>query len=268
MENRLPGWKRLTMVDALQAQKNKVFVMRPKIICHMISSVDGRLLVDRWSPSATPGYDTERQINTYYKAAAKLGGDGWIIGRETMERHFAKSVSRPAKSAVRGQRRTFVGNRAGRNLAIVFDSKGKLHYASDTVDGDHLVVVLGTAVADSYLSELRQLGISYVFAGPDGHDLPRAMDTLGRVFKVETLLLEGGGIINGAFLQAKLIDAISLLVYPGIDGLAGVPSIFEYNGKDTNTPADGLSLVHRATKTLAGGVVWLRYDVVPAPEKG
>jgi hypothetical protein len=26
--------------------------MRPKIICHMISSIDGRLLVDRWTEQA------------------------------------------------------------------------------------------------------------------------------------------------------------------------------------------------------------------------
>lgn len=239
--------------------------MRPRIICHMISSIDGRLLVDRWSPSATPGYDTDSQVNMYYKAAAKLKNNGWIIGRETMERHFAKSVSRPAKSVEPVPRKAFVGNRADRNLAIVFDSKGRLHYASDTIDGDHLVVVLGTTISDNYLAELRQQGTSYVFAGPDGRDLPRAIDTLGRVFKVESLLLEGGGIINGAFLKAGLIDEISLLIYPGIDGLAGMPSIFEYIGKDTDAPAAGQSLVHKATKTLLGGVVWLRYDVRPTP---
>jgi 5-amino-6-(5-phosphoribosylamino)uracil reductase len=36
------------------------------------------------------------------------------------------------------------------------------------------------------------------------------------------LLLEGGGHINGAFLQADLVDEVSLLLVPGIDwGIRG-----------------------------------------------
>ena len=71
----------------------------------------------------------------------------------------------------------------------------------------------------------------------------------------------GGGKINGSFLKAGLIDEISVLIYPGIDGLAGVPSIFEYVGKPDEKPAEGQSLRHLATETLDGGTVWLRYAV-------
>jgi riboflavin biosynthesis pyrimidine reductase len=76
-----------------------------------------------------------------------------------------------------------------------------------------------------------------------------------------TLLLEGGGRINGAFLKEGLIDEISLLVYPAIDGLAGVASIFEFIGRIDEQPAAGQSLRHISTETLEGGVVWLRYRV-------
>jgi riboflavin biosynthesis pyrimidine reductase len=120
-------------------------------------------------------------------------------------------------------------------------------------------------VTDEYLAELREDGVSYLFAGPDGHDLHRAMDILGEAFGVKTLLLEGGGTINGAFLKAGLVDEISLLVYPGIDGLAGVPSIFEYGGGAGEKPAAGRSLRHLATETLEGGLVWLHYRVEDAP---
>jgi riboflavin biosynthesis pyrimidine reductase len=46
--------------------------------------------------------------------------------------------------------------------------------------------------------------VSYVFAGPKGHDLPRAMEQLCSVFGLKKLLLEGGGKINGAFLNRSL----------------------------------------------------------------
>jgi riboflavin biosynthesis pyrimidine reductase len=123
------------------------------------------------------------------------------------------------------------------------------------------VAVLGEQVPGDYLAELREDGVSYLFAGPDGSNLHRAMHTLGEAFGVKTILLEGGGRINGAFLKARLIDEISLLVYPGIDGLAGVSSIFEFVGGADERPANGQSLRHTATETLEGGMVGLQYKV-------
>ncbi|WP_236961760.1 dihydrofolate reductase family protein [Methylobacterium sp. XJLW] len=107
--------------------------------------------------------------------------------------------------------------------------------------------------------------MSYVFAGPDGWNLAKAMDALGEVFGVGTLLLEGGASINGAFLKAGLIDEISVLIQPTVDGLAGVQSIFEYRGGPDERPGAGQALRHMSTETLEGGMVWLRYRVEKAP---
>jgi hypothetical protein len=62
-------------------------------------------------------------------------------------------------------------------------------------------------------------------------------------------------------LKERLIDEISLLVYPGIDGLAGVPEHFRICWRANEGPAAGQSLRHIATETLSGGMVWLRYGV-------
>lgn len=50
-------------------------------------------------------------------------------------------------------------------------------------------------------------------------------------------------------------------MYPGIDGLAGVSSIFEYAGARDERPADGQSLRLIGAEMLEGGMVWLRYQV-------
>lgn len=126
---------------------------------------------------------------------------------------------------------------------------------------NHIVAVLGEHVPDTYLHELRLAGVSYLFAGSDGSDLPVAMERLAQDFGIRSILLEGGGLINGAFLKAGLINEVSLLVYPAVDGLAGVPSVFEYAGADDERPAADQSLRHLATETLSGGMVWLRYCV-------
>jgi riboflavin biosynthesis pyrimidine reductase len=237
--------------------------MRPKIICHMVSSIDGRLLVDRWTPPPA-GVDGNIIHETYNQVAARFMADGWIAGRKSME-GYAEGTARTIDALPADLRSTHVADRKGRDVAVAVDPHGRLHYGRGDADGDHIIAVLGEQVADEYLAELQDDGVSYLFAGADGHDLHCAMDILGDKFGISTLLLEGGGTINGAFLKAALIDEISVLMYPGIDGLAGVPSIFEYSGGDGERPAAGRSLRHLATETLDGGMVWLHYRVEESP---
>lgn len=235
--------------------------MRPKIICHMIGSIDGRLLSDRWTP-LPQGTGPNAVLNVYEEAAQRLNAQGWVVGRKTMANlvggkarpHVAPETSIP--------RNTYIGNRQERPIAVAVDPSGKLHYGTDHIGSEHLVAILGEHVSDEYLAELREDGISYLFAGADGLDLQAAMATLGDQFGIETLLLEGGGTINGAFLKADLIDEISLLLYPGIDGLAGIPSIFDYHGSSVdNQPAAGRSLRLLSVETLSAGIVWVRYAI-------
>jgi riboflavin biosynthesis pyrimidine reductase len=236
------------------------FDMRPKIICHMMSSIDGRLFFDRWTAPAH-GINATTLRSHYDQVASRFDSDGWIVGRTTMEEIVGNNPRRVVKPAAAGLRTTHVANRKGRAVAVAIDPHGKLHYGQDDAGGDHIIAVLGEAVSDDYLSELREDGVSYLFAGPDGRDLRGALETLGEAFGLKTLLLEGGARINGSFLKEGLIDEISLLVYPGLDGLTGVPTIFEYAGGEDDQPAAGQSLRYLATETLEGGMVWLHYRV-------
>lgn len=236
--------------------------MRPKVICHMISSVDGRLITNRWTPPAK-GIDPSIRSGIYEQVASRLGGEGWIVGRKSME-PFTKGRASTAASA-RLPREAFVGTRRDCTLAVAVDPHGRLHYGASHAGDEHFVAVLGEQVSDAYLAELRADGVSYLFAGADGTDLGRAMEGLAGTFGVRTLLLEGGGLTNGHFLKAGLIDEISLIVAPAIDGLAGMPSIFEYVGAPGERPAAGRALRHTATETLEAGFVWLRYAVEPSP---
>lgn len=234
---------------------------RPRIICHMVMSIDGRLKPRRWSDPAA-GVDRDELDGHYDEVADTFGADGWVVGRVTMQ-EFADGEPHPVKpeASVPTPRVTHIGARGGRRIAIAIDPHGRIHYGKDHAAGDHVIAVLGQHVSDDYLGELRQDGVSYVFAGPDGRNLAAALVTIGHQFGVSMLLLEGGGRINGAFLAAGLIDEFSVLVYPGIDGLAGVSSIVEFVGTPDERPAEGLALRHFDTKTLGGGMVWLRYHV-------
>ena len=225
-----------------------------------MSSIDGRLFPDRWTAPAA-GIKAETLRAHYDEVGSRFESDGWIVGRKTMEEMIESKPLGRVKPAGGDLRGTHVADRKGRDVAVVIDPHGKLHYSDDNAGGDHIIAVLSEKVSDNYLTELHEDGVSYLFAGPDGSDLRGALEKLGETFGLKTLLLEGGGRINGAFLKEGLIDEISLLVYPGIDGLARVSAIFEYVGSEDEQPAAGQSLRHIGTETLEGGTVWLRYLV-------
>jgi riboflavin biosynthesis pyrimidine reductase len=238
----------------------------------MASSVDGRLLTERWT-KPPDGINKDTLFGHYDTIHHRFKADGWMVGRKTMA-GYAKGTARSV-APTSDLRKTFIGNRNERDVAVAIDLRGKLHYGQDHVAGDHVIAILGNQVSDEYLSELQHDGVSYLFVESAGQDaelqsnaLSVALDTLGDTFGINTLLLEGGGIMNGTFLKAGLIDEISLLVYPAIDGLAGIPSIVEYLGNPDELPAAGQSLRRLTTETLEGGVVWIHYVLEGRIEPG
>ena len=94
--------------------------------------------------------------------------------------------------------------------------------------------MLTEQVGDEYLAYLRRLGISYVLGGADTLNFALVLDKLARLFLIKTILLEGGHL-NGSLLKAGLIDELSLLHYPIVDGAASSAAAFEQG--DNSSPA-------------------------------
>jgi len=237
--------------------------MRPHIICHMGTSIDGRLHPSRFTVAAK-GISPDVLRGHYERVHDRFDADGWIVGRVTMC-EMAKGSERTIENPPKVARKAHVGARNGRKLAIAIDPSGRAHYGKDNVGGDHVVAVLGEGVSDAYLAELREDGVSYVFAGPKGQDLSHAMEEIAALFSVKMLLLEGGGGINGAFLKRGLIDEFSTLIRPAVDGVAGSQCIVDYQGPEGDRPGAGQSLRLTHCEVLEGGMVWLRHAVEPAP---
>ncbi|MBB3139920.1 5-amino-6-(5-phosphoribosylamino)uracil reductase [Halomonas organivorans] len=225
----------------------------------MITSLDGRLHPERWSDPQDERIDA--LVETHYEATAgRLQAEGWIVGRRTMA-EFVDGETVPERLDAPQARPHHLGERSDRHLCVVIDPAGRLRFDADHIEGDHVVVILSERVTDAALERLRAAGVSYCFAGPDGDRLGPALEMLGEAFGVTHLLLEGGGVTNGAFLAAGLIDAFSTLICPALDGLAGEPAIVEHAGSAGSRPAAGQHLYLRACQTLEGGVIWLRHDV-------
>ncbi|EKJ94918.1 putative 5-amino-6-(5-phosphoribosylamino)uracil reductase [Bradyrhizobium lupini HPC(L)] len=237
---------------------------RPHVICHMVTSIDGRLHPSRFTPPAE-GVSAEALSDHYEDVASRFEADGWIVGRKTMT-EMAKGSERSIADAPVVPREPHVAERGNRALAIAIDPHGRVHYGKDNIGGDHAVAVLGEQVSDAYLAELREDGVSYLFAGASGDDLACALEQLASLFGAKTLLLEGGGTINGAFFRHRLIDEFSTLIRPAVDGMAGADGIIDYRGEKGERPGAGQALRLTACETLEGGMVWLRHAVEDAPK--
>ena len=79
------------------------------IVCHMITSLDGCILLERWSKPA------ERvDFTQVHEATAKrLQGDGWIVGRITMAEYGQGVVE--GEPAGMGERRKRAACLCGRS---------------------------------------------------------------------------------------------------------------------------------------------------------
>jgi hypothetical protein len=221
----------------------------------MAASLDGRIVVTGWSPAVANA--VRRQ---YEEVHASYQPDGWICGRVTME-PFAGGL-RPETEIAREHaggavRDDFSAPGDFESFAFAIDPSGRLAWEANDIDGDHVVAILSERVSDDYLAFLRARGVSYLLAGERDVDLPVAMENIGSRFGVKTLMLEGGGRINGGMLAAGLIDEVSVLVAPAVDGRVGMPALFDLDG-DRAAPG---RLVLEHVEQRADDVLWLRYRV-------
>ena len=226
---------------------------RPRVVCHMMASVDGRILTGGW-PQSEEGRRQYEQVHTGYAA------DGWLCGRVTMEQHFAQRSRSDAEVAQehRGAARDdFVAPGAHDSFAFAVDTRGHLVWDASDIDGDHVVAILSNRVSDEYLAFLRERGVSYLLAGSHEVDLPLALEKIGQRFPVRTLMLEGGGRINGSMLREGLVDEVSVLVAPVVDGRIGTPAVFDIDGEGVSP----VRLVLETVEQRADDVLWLRYGV-------
>lgn len=224
--------------------------MKPYVICHMIASVDGRILPNCWHPPL-------EDRGTYERLHNELSGDAWLVGRVTGQEFALRDAPYLPYTGTPLPRENWLAKREAGAWAIVLDAAGKIAWGRSDVGGDPLVVVLTQAVSDSHLAGLRADGVSYIFAGEREIDLEAALETLHRELGIRRLLLEGGGAANGALLQAGLVDELSLIIAPSVEGTPGGPTVFDIHGEPGALRKMGMVL--ESCQVMDGGLVWLRY---------
>lgn len=195
---------------------------RPYIICHMVTSIDGKVTGEFLSrPKCEVATDVYYELNREYN---RKGANGFICGRVTMESSFTGGwYPDLTEYPLIESKDDFIPDNLSGFYAVSFDPKGKLGWKSNKIiDEDpgynnaQIIEVLTEQADGRYLGYLQAMEIPYIFAGETEIDVHIATAKLYSLTGISSLLLEGGSIVNGYFERAGVIDELSLVIAPMI----------------------------------------------------
>ncbi len=226
---------------------------RPYIICHMTTSIDGKVTGDFLGMP-----ESEQATKVYYEINRSYHGDAFACGRITMEGSFTggwyPDLTPFADADI--PKEDYLAEPNALFFAVAFDRRGRLGWKAPRIEdedpgyGDsHIIEVLCEDAPIPYLAYLRSVGVSYIFAGQTDMDLPLALSKLKSLFGIDRLLLEGGSVLNGAFQREGVIDELSLVVAPVTAQADGLP-LFDCGSMESYKLA---KYENRC------GVLWLKY---------
>ena len=123
--------------------------MRPYIISHMMTSVDGRIDCPMVGQLST---------DEYYIALEKLGPCSKLSGRITtaLECSAVKEESTPMEGTPIGHKSVYVASKSD-EYTIIVDTYGKLRWQEGEADGHPLLCIVSEQVSEEYLETLRTL---------------------------------------------------------------------------------------------------------------
>lgn len=232
--------------------------MNRPYICHILSSLDGKINGPFMAADAT-----RRLGGEYGKIRTEMNADAWLYGTTTVKEflNFREPVLEESSDFSEGD---FVAGDETKPYFVALDTKGELGWESGRFANQgrgeaHVIEILTEAVPMSYRAYLRKREVSYILAGKTELDCKVAMEKLHRLFHIEKLLICGGGVVDWTFLQAGMVDELSMVLSPVTDGSSGTASVFtRISELSTGEPVE---FDLKAVKQIGSGGLYLNYLV-------
>jgi diaminohydroxyphosphoribosylaminopyrimidine deaminase/5-amino-6-(5-phosphoribosylamino)uracil reductase len=166
------------------------------------------------------------------KIATRTGDSRWIAGEEARVRahelrHQCDAIMIGSGTVVADD--PLLTDRSGKArrrplVRVVLDDRLRTPSDSQLSRTTHdAPVLMFTSGGSDSATKLKQLGVEIVRSERGAHDLSAVLDELGRR-EFQSVLVEGGGKLAGAFFDAGLVDKISFFIAPMIIGGENAPS--------------------------------------------
>jgi len=215
------GLEVLTGILAEEANKiNQKFICwhrqkRPFVHLKLAMSLDGRISLRNCASMALSGPESARRVQDF-----RHEHDAILIGANTALVDDPSLTDRSGKKRRRKLMRVILDNR----LRIPEDSN-LVKTANETP-----TLIVSNSNDETKIATLLDYGVEVIRT--DARDLKSVLAELGKR-DLQSILVEGGSEIAGAFVEAKLVDKVSLFYAPLIIGGAAAPLAFGGKGADT-----------------------------------
>ncbi|EAX93772.1 RibD C-terminal domain containing protein [Trichomonas vaginalis G3] len=229
---------------------------RPFIYIHMGTSLDGKII--------GKFMETENSIGVlidYVWTSKLFKPDAIMIGTKTVtEMNNEQPVlNSDEKDVPEGD---FIAKSAKALFLVVPDSAGKIGWKNNYFETvyfqkSNIIEILSEKASPQYRNYLRSLNISYIIAGKEHVDVVPAAKALKQKFGINTLGVLGGATINWSFVQAGIVDELSICLVAAGDGANKSLTLFEKAPQIVeNSPVE---FELKSIDRLSTNGLWLKY---------
>lgn len=233
---------------------------RPYIVCHMLQSIDGKISGNFFN------FESTLNLSMIYQQMAKAyKGNAIIYGSVTLVKRYgdSKTLDLESFSKETVEKKDYIHHGLEKSWVIAIDPYGDIGWSDEVLKDNRLknkavITVVSDSVSDEYLAYLQSLNISYLIGGQvNNFNLKEIVKKLKDKFGIEKIMLQGGGIVNGTFLSADLIDEISLIIAPIVGG-DQTATLFG-NGEYLKAEISPVKYSLTKSEPLTDSGIWLNY---------
>ncbi len=216
------GVEVVTGILAAEATKqNEKFVcwhkkQRPFVHLKLAMSLDGRISLGRSVSTALSGPEALGRVHElrHEHDAILIGGNTAFVDNPSLTDRSGKPRRRPL-------------------VRVVLDNQLRLTEVSHLIStsSETPTIIFTNSTDAGKLSVLRALGADVVVSPMGGRDLNGVLADLKRR-DIQSVLVEGGSQIAGAFCDARLVDKLTLIVAPLVIGGRSAPNAISGAGAD------------------------------------
>jgi diaminohydroxyphosphoribosylaminopyrimidine deaminase/5-amino-6-(5-phosphoribosylamino)uracil reductase len=246
---RRAGIEVVTGILANQASKlNEKFICwhrkrRPFVHLKLAMSLDGRISLNNSVSTALSGEASKERVQEL-----RHENDAILVGGVTAAVDNPSLTDRSGKVRRRPLVRVVLDNR------LLLPDDGSLASTALSIP----TILFTNSDNQEKISRLMDCGVDVIESARGGRDLDAVLAELKRR-DIQSVLVEGGSEVAGAFWDAGLVDKLSLIVAPLIIGGRAAPNVIGGNG--VTTLADATRLNDISIKTYGDDIEITGYPI-------
>ena len=209
------------ILSAEASRQNEKFIcwhrkQRPFVHLKLAMSLDGRISLGRSVSTALSGPEALKRVHElrHEHDAILIGGNTAFVDNPSLTDRSGKPRRRPL-------------------VRVVLDNQLRLSEVSHLIStsSETPTIIFTNSTDAGKLSVLRAMGTDVVQSPMGGRDLNGVLAEL-KQRDIQSVLVEGGSEIAGAFCDARLVDKLTLIVAPLVIGGRSAPNAIGGAGAD------------------------------------